>query len=170
MASASELTKNPIYAFVAIKMIKLLISYISVIIAANYTSQIYIDKVLVNKENPPQLTNMVYLYMLIEFVSYIIVVSLIYFILMNIPSMAGMLESLMGLILPDYIISCMISIFALTSIANVMYSKKYFLYKDDGLRAIRAFKDIIIQYSFLNNLIPYNFLFKGILEQVKLQT
>ena len=170
MASASELTKNPIYAFVAIKMIKLLISYISVIIAANYTSQIYIDKVLVNKENPPQLTNMVYLYMLIEFVSYIIVVSLIYFILMNIPAMAGMLDSLMGLILPDYIISCMISIFTLTSIANVMYSKKYFLYKDDGLRGIRAFKDIIIQYSFLNNLIPYNFLFKGILEQVKFQT
>ena len=41
------------------------------------------------------------------------------------------------------------------------------MYKDDGLRGIRAFKDIMIQYSFLNNLLPYNFMFKGFIERVQ---
>ena len=48
-------------------------------------------------------------------------------------------------------------------LANIMYSKKYFLYKDDGLRAIRAYSDVILQYSLFNGMIPFNFFVEGLI-------
>ena len=47
-------------------------------------------------------------------------------------------------------------------IANKMHDKKYFLYKDDGLRAIRALSELMFTLSFINTLIPYNFIVDGI--------
>ena len=51
-------------------------------------------------------------------------------------------------------------------IAQIMYSKKYFLYKDDGLRAIRAFNEILTQMSMFNGLIPFNMFVSGIMNVV----
>lgn len=49
-------------------------------------------------------------------------------------------------------------------IANIMYSKKFFLYKDDGLRAIRAYTDILTQMSLFNGIIPFNMFVSGIMD------
>ena len=157
---------DSIYAFMGIKIFKLIISYISINIAANYTSQIYIDKVLVNRENPPHPSNMIILYLLIEFCMYVMFISVVYFALSSFDQIDDD-SDLLSFILPDYILSCIISGIVLNIIGNIIYSRKYFLYKDDGLSGIRAFKDIMIQYSFLNNLLPYNFMFKGFIERVQ---
>ena len=36
-----------------------------------------------------------------------------------------------------------------------MYNKKYFLYKDDGLRAIRALQELMFRNGALVSLIPF---------------
>jgi hypothetical protein len=51
-------------------------------------------------------------------------------------------------------------------VANKMYQKKYFLYKDDGLRAIRALSEMLFTTSLLNTLVPYNFIIKGLFETI----
>ena len=99
---------DSIYAFMGIKIFKLIISYISINIAANYTSQIYIDKVLVNRENPPHPSNMIILYLLIEFCMYVMFISVVYFALSSFDQIDDD-SDLLSFILPDYILSCIIS-------------------------------------------------------------
>jgi hypothetical protein len=48
-----------------------------------------------------------------------------------------------------------------------MYEKKYFLYKDDGLRAIRALSDLTFSTVLVNTLLPWNYIFYGLLEVVQ---
>ena len=151
-----------LYFSFGLKIIRVILSYIAVTIASNYTSQIYIDKVLVNQENPPHLINMCYLFVIIEFCMFVICVALVYFVLSNVMEFGKTkIENIMQTVLIDYVIGTIVSVITLNIIGNAMYSKKYFLYKDDGLRAIRAYGSIMTQISILNNLIPYNYLVNG---------
>lgn len=75
----------------------------------------------------------------------------------------------MKIILSDYVIHIAITVAFLSNVASIMYSKKYFLYKDDGLRAIRAFGSIIVNSSIISNLIPYNFMVDGIMSHISSQ-
>ena len=152
-----------LYFSFGLKIIRVILSYIAVTIASNYTSQIYIDKVLVNQENPPHLINMCYLFVIIEFCMFVICVALVYFVLSNVMDKVDekLIENIMQTVLIDYVLGTIVSVITLNIIGNAMYSKKYFLYKDDGLRAIRAYGSIMTQISILNNLIPYNYLVNG---------
>ena len=155
------------YSF-GLKIIRVILSYIAVTIATNYTSQIYIDKVLVNQENPPHLINMCYLFVIIEFCMFVICVALVYFVLSNVMEFnKTKIENIMQTVLIDYVLGTIVSVITLNIIGNAMYSKKYFLYKDDGLRAIRAYGSIMTQISILNNLIPYNYLVNGAMSAVQ---
>ena len=159
-----------LYFSFGLKIIRVILSYIAVTIATNYTSQIYIDKVLVNQENPPHLINMCYLFVIIEFCMFVICVALVYFVLSNVIDNVvtkKSIENIMQIVLIDYVLGTIVSVITLNIIGNAMYSKKYFLYKDDGLRAIRAYGSIMTQISILNNLIPYNFLVNGAMSAVQ---
>lgn len=155
-----------------LKLIKIGLSYASLLIAKNITSQIYAEKVYVKQESPPKLINMLLLFLAIEIVFTVIVITLLG-VLMG-QAMGGIdgetydgLFKLATTFAQDYV-CYLISIFVHgTILSNIMYSKKYFLYKDDGMRAIRAFSDVILQYSIVNGLIPFNFMISGVLEQIK---
>lgn len=155
-----------------LKIIKVGLSYAALLIAKNITSQIYAEKVYVKQETPPKLINMLLLFLAVEVVFTVIVITLLG-VLMG-QAMGGLdgetfdgLSKLATAFAQDYV-CYLISMFVHGSIlSNVMYSKKYFLYKDDGMRAIRAFSDVILQYSIANGLVPFNFMINGVLEQVK---
>ena len=159
---------SAIYLSFGIKLIRSVLSYIAVAISTNYTTQIYIDKVLVNQENPPHLSNMLYLYMFIEFSMYAILCTIVYLMLSAniIPKDLIKETDVMKMILIDYVIHLAITMAFLSNIASIMYSRKYYLYKDDGLRAIRAFGSMIVNISIVSNLIPYNFLVDGIVSHI----
>lgn len=162
---------SEIYLSFGIKLIRSVLSYIAVSLSTNYATQIYIDKVLVNQENPPHLSNMLYLYMLIEFCMYAILCTIVYLMVSAniIPKDMVQETDVMKTILSDYVIHIAITMAFLSNIASIMYSKKYFLYKDDGLRAIRAFGSIIVNVSIISNLIPYNFIIDGIMSHISSQ-
>ena len=42
-----------------------------------------------------------------------------------------------------------------------MYDKKYFLYKDDGMRGIRALKEIMFNLSLVFTMVPFNYMVAG---------
>lgn len=155
-----------------LKIVKVSLSYASLLIAKNITSQIYAEKVYVKQESPPKLINMLLLFLAIEVVFTVVVVTLLGVLIGQ--AMGGFgdeagegLFKLAASFGQDYV-CYLISMFVHGSIlSNVMYSKKYFLYKDDGMRAIRAFSDVILQYSIVNGLIPFNFMISGLMQQIK---
>ena len=53
-----------------------------------------------------------------------------------------------------YVITLAMIFILLIIISNTMYTKKYFLYKDDGLRAIRALNDLMFQLGTFICVIP----------------
>lgn len=161
-------TDGVLIAFAVSKLMRVGISYASLLIARNYTSQIYMDKVLVNDENPPHLSNLIYLYMIIEFVMITVMILLLYSL--DATFDLGFVNSRFNLftqfIITDYLVASILNISVGSVVANKMYEKKYFLYKDDGMRAIRALTEIMIAVAIINNIMPYNFIFGGIVSLI----
>lgn len=71
------MNKETIGLLYVMKFIKLALTYAAILIATNYTSQIYTEKVYVKQENPPRLINMLYLFLGIEVLMTVIVMTLL---------------------------------------------------------------------------------------------
>lgn len=156
---------NAFYLFLGLKVVRVILTYVSIIIAKNLTSQIYMDKVLVNQENPPSLANMLYLYLGIEAGLYGVLLLMVYLVgSIDTFGLKGVINSELytKYILPDYICYLIVMVVLGLILSSKMYNKKYFLYKDDGLRGIRALSEILFLYSLINSIIPYNYIIMGI--------
>jgi hypothetical protein len=154
--------------YVGFKVLRLAFSYAALMIAKNFTAQIYMEKVLVNGENPPQLSNLIFLSLVIEAVMSMIFMALLYAVDAQFELNLANDETniFTEFILPDYIISVIMTFAYGSVVASKMYQKKYFLYKDDGLRAIRALSEMMFSMTVINAIVPWNFLVKGLLETV----
>jgi uncharacterized membrane-anchored protein len=64
----------------------------------------------------------------------------------------------------DYVLYIISMLVTGSIIGNIMYSKKYFLYKEDGLRAVRAYTDVLTQLSMFNGILPFNMFVTGVIE------
>jgi len=155
--------------YIGFKIIRMIFSYASLLIAKNFSAQIYMEKVLVNGDNPPALTNLLFLYIIVEVIMVVIFLGLL--MAVDHSFKLNMLNDednlLTTFILPDYIISVMLIISIGSIIGNKMYIKKYFLYKDDGMRAIRAYSEMMLTISILASVVPFNFMISGIYSTIK---
>ena len=66
----------------------------------------------------------------------------------------GNTANLFTVYVTQYGLSTLVTFLVCLIISNMMYMKKYFLYKDDGLRAIRVLKVINFRVGVLMSLIP----------------
>lgn len=162
-------TDGVLVAFAVSKLMRIGISYASLLIARNFTSNIYMDKVLVNDENPPHLSNLIYLYMIIEFIMTTVMIVMLYFLneFFGLNFVSERFNLFTQFIVTDYLVATVLNLAIGSVVANKMYEKKYFLYKDDGMRAIRALTEIMIAVSIINSIVPYNFIFGGIVGLIK---
>jgi tellurite resistance protein TehA-like permease len=115
------------------------------------------DKVLINQENPQNLANFVYMFLIISVILNGII-ALIMFLSLNV------LKLDTDTILKKYALDT-VSFLAIVNIvgyivASVMNNKKYFMYKEDGLRAIRALKEIYVSLSVLFGAMPFFMILK----------
>jgi hypothetical protein len=137
------------------KILKLMTSFIIANIAANYMSQIYMDKVLINQENPPHLQNFVSMFLLIDVLLMFIIMLIFYVVSMTFFPMTINVSNVIKKIGVDYAIGLGILALFGYMVSNTMYNKKYFMYKDDGLRAIRALKEMMLYVSISVTIIPF---------------
>lgn len=159
--------KTVLGVFAVMKVIKLALSFAAITIASNYTSQIYTEKVYVRHENPPPLLNMLFLFLGIEILMTVVTMTTIGLLIKNMMSQgqgATDVSIIAVQFAQDYVLYLISMAVHGSIIANIMYSKKYFLYKDDGLRAIRAYTDILTQMSMFNGVIPFNMFVSGIMD------
>ena len=137
------------------KLLIIAANYILVNICANYTSQVYMDKVLINQENPPKLENFVMMFMLLNLLTILMISIGFYVALPYIGGGGDKSGHLLQLLVVDFLLYIALVLVTSAIIADVMYNKKFFMYKDDGLRAIRALKDIMLKLSTVFAVLPY---------------
>ena len=142
-----------IYALVLIfKVIQGIGSYASAAIASTMFHRTYIDKMYVLNEKPPHLISMAALFLVIEVVFMIFLFITAYAFIMMLTNVMNInlninTSTLFIMMLRDtaYRLLIMAVVGAVTGVT--MYNKKYFMYNDDGLRAIRALETMLFQYS-----------------------
>ena len=145
-------SNNMIPMIYGLKLMKLGSVFVAVNIAANYMSQIYMEKVLANQENPQPLINFIWMYSLVDVLFTVLILAITYSVSTFIGS--NMNQVMSALVLDNAI--SLISVSLLGGIvAHTMYSKKFFMYKDDGLRAIRGLKEIVLHFGLLATLAPF---------------
>lgn len=137
------------------KLLIIATNYILVNICANYTSQVYMDKVLINQENPPKLENFVIMFMLLNLLTMLMIGIGFYVALPYIGGGGDKSGNLLQMLAVDFLVYIALVLVTSAIIADVMYNKKFFMYKDDGLRAIRALKDIMLKLSIVFAVLPY---------------
>jgi hypothetical protein len=70
-------------------------------------------------------------------------------------------------VLPDYFLGTFFIVLYGLVVASKMYSKKYFLYKEDGMRAIRALTDILFSITCITTFVHWNIFVFGIINLVQ---
>ena len=144
--------ESPIPIMYGFILARIVLLYLSTSITANIMSQIYTERVLINGEEPPVLRNTIFLFIIID--------SILNLLLLGVIGLVDKIHEIEGpsrvtLFIIQYSISTFITVVLSLVISNTMYNKKYFLYKDDGLRAIRALEELMFRIGSLISLIPF---------------
>jgi hypothetical protein len=124
-------------------------------------TQIYMEKVLVNNETPPPLLNFVWMFMFIDVLVNVLFI-LVIMLMENFSLFGddGGKHQILQSYAMDYVVSLILLIVLACIVGNTMYNKKYFLYKDDGLRSIRALSEIMFNMSVMIHIIPFGIMVK----------
>jgi hypothetical protein len=137
-----------IYGLIAIRVFLL---YMSSTISSNIMTQIYTDRVLINGEEPPVLNNQLYLFLVIDVIFNIFLFGFAWAVIQFSNQQD---PKLLGSFILHYLLSLGISFVIMMMMSNLMYSKKYFLYQDDGLRAIRALNSVMFNVGTFISVLP----------------
>lgn len=137
-----------IYGFIAIRVF---ILYLSSNVSSNIMNQIYTERVLINGEQPPKLIYQIYLFLVVDIIFNIFLIAFVWGVL----NLTGNAEkNLLNMFVTHYLVTLVTLFIILIIITNTMYVKKYFLYQDDGLRAIRALNDLMFNVGAFVSIIP----------------
>ena len=114
-------------------------------------NQIYTERVLINGEQPPKLIFQLYLFLVVDIIFNIFLIAFVWGVL----NLSGKSEkNILNMFVVHYLVTLLMLFVVLIIITHTMYIKKYFLYQDDGLRAIRALNDLIFNIGAFVSLIP----------------
>ncbi len=147
--------ESPIPIMYGFILARIVLLYLSTSITGNIMSQIYTERVLINGEEPPVLRNTIFLFIIIDSILNLLLLGTIA-LFDKFTSQGNNAPGIYSkLFILQYIATTSIIVVLSLIISNTMYNKKYFLYKDDGLRAIRALQELIFRNGCLVSLIPF---------------
>jgi hypothetical protein len=142
-------------ALIAMKLMLVATSWVSAYFAAKVLQDSYIDKVYMKRESPAALSSMVFTFLMFQVlfgaIVLVVTIAITYVVSPKTNPRSGVLK----LAIFDILLSLTSTSFILLTIADVMQNKKYFNYRYEGLRAIRAMKIIMFRASIAGNVLPY---------------
>jgi hypothetical protein len=141
--------------FFGCKVISLLSSYIALRISENYMTQIYMEKVYINGNNPPNLINLMFIWLIIYGVFNLFILMILFVTSMD--SVKLISQTVFIAYLQDVIATSVIVSLLAWGITSVVQNKKYFLYMED-MRGIRAAKSLMIYSILICTVIPFGLL------------
>ena len=141
-----------------IKALRILFTYIALFLATRVFSPIYEDVVYDQKKSPPPLWHylIIFIGFDISFNVFLIVVLFLLQFLFKTDDNSFMIDKfLFYRYIGDYVLSMIVLIIIGVLISKVLVDKKYFKYKYEGLRAIRAFENLMFNTSIVIYLLPF---------------
>jgi hypothetical protein len=143
-----------------LKVLNYLIFYISVYFAEKIFTEMYMKTVYADNKDPPNLLTLYGIVLGISIALNIFMITVLILVMYIVKlskdgSSYVITPELIFTYLKDYFILTVLSTSLLCVIGYMMQIKKYFRYKTEGLRAIRAYKEsMLIIYAILTS-IPY---------------
>ena len=130
-------------------------AWLAAFMANKAQQELYISQVYLNQSAPPSLTKMLTTY-------------LIFHIVLSLTAMAGILAlsfvltadrkllwMRMMVMLLDFAVELLMTTFMGLIIADILMRKQYFSYQFEGLRATRAYRELLFATTAVNALTPY---------------
>lgn len=157
--STMDVVMDMQFVFVyAMKVVRFGFIYLALFLAERIFENMYSTQVFTQNKDPPNLLIMLGIFLGIEagmFVIIMIIIALVMYIWKT-PDNSFLVDSSVLLrLLVDYAASTLM-IFAIGAIvAHIIMRKKYFRYKLEGLRGIRAFQEVMIGISGIMTVIPF---------------
>lgn len=160
-----EIITEPI--FISTYMYKLL-HYGSLLAAAFFAEKIftsnYMQKVYANNSVPPSLYQMLFIFIALDIVFITLITAFLYMLILifstnEMTGFSGFVETYLNgnilmFVLDSFIFLAIFTLVMLIIVA-FMQKKKYFRYKTEGLRAIRALREIMMYIALVLIAIPY---------------
>lgn len=140
----------------AFKVLHVAGAWLSAFMAAKIFQDKYIEQVYMKKGDPPplagMLTSFIILHILFSGVVFMMVSVLAYLVMHEDRPMLIKRAMLVGL---DFGCEMIGTLIMGTVLANILTNKKYFGYKFEGLRCVRAFREVLVVLTAVNGLTPY---------------
>lgn len=139
----------------AFKTMRTSTAWLAAYMANKMHQEKYIDAVYMKKEEAPPLTGMLMSYLMFHVVISLILLAAIMALSFLLSDDKKLLWSRAILMTFDFAIELILTTFICLIVADVISRKKYFAYKYEGLRASRAFREIIFATTAIHALTPY---------------
>lgn len=154
---------NQFLALYVLKLLQFGLLVGAIFLTEKIFSNMYMERVYANNGDPPDLMIMLAICIAI-YTAFTLFLATVLFLIHLIVEKHGIRNFVINVdlikkYLIDYAASTLLLFILLSIICSYMQSKKYFRYKTEGLRAIRAFGDIIMSIAPVVFLVPYFALF-----------
>jgi hypothetical protein len=141
--------------FFGCKVVSLLSSYIALRISENYMTQIYMEKVYINGDNPPNLINLMFVWLIIYGIINFFILMIMY--ILSLSNVGTISVEVFVAYLTDVIATSVVVALLSWGSTSVVQNKKYFLYMED-MRGIRAAKQLMMYSILICTAIPFGLL------------
>ena len=146
------------YILYVIKAIRILFTYVALFLTVRMFVPLYEDAVYDGKTDPPPLWKFLLIYLAFDIslnVFMLVLLYLVKYLFKNDDNTFLIDGHVINQLLIDYAIGMSIILIIGYLIGRIITQKKYFKYKYEGLRGIRAFETIMFNVAAVNILIPY---------------
>lgn len=149
----------------AIKIIRCFFNYVSFFITTRIFTPIYEQYVYDKKQNPPSLSLYLLIFLILDFSlnTFLVVVLLLLKFMFKSESNTFPIDyNLLIMYGVDYASCTSITIILGLLLGNVIKNKRYFAYKYEGLRGIRAFESMMWRVSAIINIVPFFMIYQSV--------
>jgi hypothetical protein len=137
------------------KVLRIALVWVSAYFAAKTIQDSYIDKVFMKESEPPSLVNMVYTFVMFQAIFSVITIGIVATVLyVTSPSTETVMTFAMASLF-DMFVELIVCGGVLFFVARTMEKKKFFNYRYEGLRAIRALRSLMTKISWVTMTIPF---------------
>lgn len=153
-----DLIDSQFFVLYVIKGIRILFTYTALFLTTRVFSPMYEEAVYDKKTAPPSLAKFLFIFLAFDLgfnVFLFVVLFLLKFLFKSEDNSFIIDNFVFSKYIVDYVFSMIILLAAGYMIGKVMMEKKYFKYRYEGLRAIRAFESVVFNTSIVVYLIPY---------------
>jgi hypothetical protein len=146
------------FALYVFKAVRLVAQCVALYVAQKAFAEAYVTRVYSEGRDPPPLRNLLLLALSIDATVQLLalMVALMLSYMFKASSTSFVIDDdLLAAVLGEYFMSTIVLAVLGLAMGNIMYRKRFFAYKDQGLRVTRAYRDGLMAICLLNFLVPY---------------